>query len=70
MNLASRLQESAKAAGAAVVTTHETLLAAGSDPDAAPGWAFLGSDPTRGRSRPVSIYRLSPEGAPVSSSAR
>ncbi|HUF55806.1 MAG TPA: adenylate/guanylate cyclase domain-containing protein [Thermohalobaculum sp.] len=60
VNLASRLQESAKAAGAAVVTTRETLVAARLDPETAPGWAFVGADPTRGRRQPVQIYRAAP----------
>ena len=56
VNLASRLQESAKAARAAFVTTGETLLAAGLDPEHPTGFEFLAADPTRGRKQSVRIY--------------
>lgn len=57
VNVASRLQEVAKANGVAFVASRATLDAAEqTDPEASRGFALLGTEPIRGRHEPIEVW--------------
>ncbi|MGM0584025.1 MAG: CHASE2 domain-containing protein [Pseudomonadota bacterium] len=62
VNLAARLQESAKSLGVDLVTTRGTLDAAGltGEAAAAAGYAFLDHAPIRGRREPAEVWGMRP----------